>query len=205
MAEAVIENGAAKVEAGTWLAGRAQPAAFFGTAKLSKLRGFIVPDRAAVNVVETSADAWCADAEKPFLIRLTALPDEPLNVVSSKLLVAPASARVGARNLKVVPFSLRRNTVTTQFRQGWTVLATKTRVTRVALEDGATLTVRPEALVAWVGKPPTGFCPKLSLLDMLLPRGPRNLAYSFHGPAVVWFEGGAVPVLKRRVSNGLFA
>ena len=62
MAEAVIENGAAKVEAGTWLAGRAQPAAFFGTAKLSKLRGFIVPDRAAVNVVETSADAWCADA-----------------------------------------------------------------------------------------------------------------------------------------------
>ena len=104
-----------------------------------------------------------------------------------------------------MPFSLRRNTVTTQFRQGWTVLATKSRVTRVALEDGATLTVRPEALVAWVGKPPTGFCPKLSLLDMLLPRGPRNLAYSFHGPAVVWFEGGAVPVLKRRVSNGLFA
>lgn len=203
MDEAVLENGAAKVGAGTWLMGRAQPAACLGLARTARQKGFIVPDRAAVNVVETTADAWCADAAKPFLVRLPALPDEPLNVVSAKLLVAPAEARSGARNLKLVPFSLRRQAVTTQFLKGWAVLATRSRVTRVALEDGATLTVRPEALVAWVGKPPTGFCPRLTVLDLLLPRGPRNLAFTFHGPAVVWFEGGEEPAFKRRMPHGV--
>ena len=201
--EAVIENGAAKVAAGTWLMGRAQPAACLGTAALARLKGFIVPDRAAVNVVSTTGDAWCADAGKPFLTRLDALPDESLSVVSSKLLVAPSGARVRGKGLKLVPFSLRPGTVTTQFRKGWAVLSTKSRVTRVALEDGATLTVRPEALVAWIGKPPTGFCPRLSLLDILLPRGPRNLAFSFHGPAVVWFEGGEESMLRRRMPHGV--
>ena len=205
MDEAVIENGAAKVGAGTWLMGRAQPAAFLGTATQRSLKGFIVPDRAAMNVMTTTAESWCADAEKPFLVRLSALPDQPLNVVSGKLLVAPAEARVGAKSLKLVPFSLGRATPITLLQQGWAVLATKSRVMRLALEDGATLTVRPEALVAWVGKDPTGFCPKLTVLDILLPRGPRNLAYTFHGPAVVWFEGGAETSFKRRRPYGVSA
>lgn len=203
--EAVIENGTAKIEAGTWLVGRAQPAAFFGMVKLSGLKGFIVPDRASVKVAATTATAWCADAEKPFLVRLSALPDESLNVVSAKLLVAPAKARVGARNLKLVPFSFLGTTAVTQLRQGWAVLATRSRVTRIALGEDETLTVRPEALVAWVGKDPTGFCPRLTLLDMLLPRGPRNLSYSFHGPAVVWFEGSVEQSLRRRMPNGVRA
>ena len=206
ISEAVIENGAAKIEAGTWLVGRAQPVAFFGTAKLSGLKGFIVPDRASMRVATTTATAWCADAEKPFLTRLSALPDDSaLNIASAKLLVAPVAARVGARCLRLVPFSLGRATAITRFQQGWVVLATRSRVTRVVLEEDASLTVRPEALVAWVGKDPTGFCPSLSMLDLLLPRGPRNLAFSFHGPAVVWFEGGVEQTLKRRMPNGLFA
>lgn len=205
MDEAVLENGAAKICGGTWLMGCGQPAAFFGTMARGGLKGFVVPDRAAVRVVTTSGEAWCADAEKPFLTRLSALPDDPLNVVSSKLLVAPAGSRIGAKGLKLVPFSLRQATAVTQFRQGWAVLSTKSRVTRVVLEDGATLTVRPESLVAWVGKDPTGFCPKLTVLDILLPRGPKNLAYTFHGPAVVWFEGSAQPTFKRRMPHGVCA
>ena len=203
--EAVIENGAAKIEAGTWLVGRAQPTAFLGMVKLFGLKGFIVPDRASVKMAETTATAWCADAEKPFLVRLSALPDESLNVVSAKLLVAPAPTRVGGRNLKLVPFSFLGATAVTQLRQGWAVLATRSRVTRIALGEDETLTVRPEALVAWVGKDPTGFCPRLTLLDMLLPRGPRNLSYSFHGPAVVWFEGSVEQSLRRRMPNGVRA
>lgn len=207
MEEAVIENGAAKVAAGTWLMGRAQPAAVLGTVKIAGLKGFIVPDRAAMRVATTTAEAWCAAGDKPFLLRLPALPEESetLNVVSDRLLVAPAACRVGARNLKLVPFSLRRTAAITRFRQGWVVLATRSRVTRVALEDGGTLTVRPEALVAWVGKDPTGFCPKLSVLDVLLPRGPRDLVYTFHGPAVVWFEGAREQLLTRRMPHGVCA
>lgn len=205
MSEAVLENGAAKVEAGTWLMGRAQPTAFFGTATRRGLRGFIVPDRAAVNVVTTTGDAWCSDADRPFVVRLPALPDKPLNVVSGKILVAPERARVRGDNLKLVPFSFRRATAVTQFQQGWAVLATKSRVTRVALEDDGTLTVRPEALVAWVGPKPTGYCPRLKVLDLLLPRGPKNLAYTFHGPAVVWFEGSAEQTFTRRMPYGVRA
>jgi len=209
MVEAVIESGFAKVEAGEWLCGQAQPAACRGTAIVTGLKGFIVPDRAAVRRVAVAAAssrppyhgndgragsmtpplAWFGSSDAPFLTRLDALPDEPLHLVSSKLLVAPFAARVGAKSLKLVPFSFQRSTAVTDFKMGWAVAATRSRVTRVALADGETLTVRPEALVAWTGNRPTGFCPKLSVLDILLPRGPKNLTYSFHGPAVVWFEG----------------
>lgn len=197
MDEALIENGSAKVAAGKWLVGRAQPAASLGTVRASSLRGFVVPDRAAVNIVEAVADVWCADADRPFLTRLAALPDNPLHLVSAKLLVAPFASRTGAQALKLVPMSFARATPVTEFRLGWAVAATRSRVQRVAVEEGGTLTVRPEALVAWIGPRPTGFCPKLSVLDILLPRGPRNLSFSFHGPAVVWFEGASLPPPRR--------
>ncbi len=199
MDEALIENGAAKVPAGTWLCGRAQPTACLGTSSLKGLRGLVVPDRAFLRSVTTDAEAWFSSADAPFLTRLSALPDEPLSVVSRKVLVAPFASRVGAKSLKLVPMSFKRATAVTQFRLGWAVAATQSRVTRVAVEDGATLTVRPESLVAWIGKDPTGFCPKLSLLDVILPRGPKNLAYSFHGPSVVWFEGAAEGVRGKGV------
>ena len=191
MDEARIENGAAQVAAGAWLMPPVQPAACLGPAVVRGLKGLFVRDRARVRAVTTSADAWCAAADRPFLTHLPALPDEPLHLVSEKLLVAPASARVGAHALKLVPMSLRRATVVTDFVLGWAVAATRSRVTRVAVPEDGTLTVRPDALVAWIGKDPTGFCPRLSVLDLLLPRGPKNLSFSFHGPATVWFEGAA--------------
>ena len=120
---------------------------------------------------------------------LVALPDVALNVVARKLLVAPFASRVKGLALKLIPMSFARALAVTQLLKGWAVMATKSRVTRVALAEGESLTMRPEALVAWIGAKPTGFCPKLRLVDILLPRGPRNLAYSFHGPATVWFEG----------------
>jgi len=189
MIEAFIENGAAKVPAGKWLAGCLQPAAYTGSVTVKGLKGFVVPDRADVRQIETTGDSWCARAERPFLTRLVALPDTSLNLVSAKLLVAPAESRVGARNVKLVPMSFRRTTTVTEFRFGWVTAATASRVSHVSVAEGETLTVRPEALVAWIGGDPTGFCPKLSVLDMFLPRQPKSLAYSFHGPADVWFEG----------------
>ena len=199
MEEALIENGAAKVPAGTWLCGRAQPAASLGAAVVKGLRGFVVPDRAFVRTAEVAEAAWFASADAPFLTRLPALPDEPLRVVSSKVLVAPAKSRTGAKSLKLIPMSFKRATPVTAFNFGWVVSATRSRVARVALEDGQTLTVRPESLVAWIGKDPTGTCPKLSLLDVILPRGPKGLSYSFHGPGVVWFEGASEGVRGKGV------
>ncbi len=198
MTEALIENGAAKVPPGTWLCGRLQPAASLGKAVLRSLKGFVVPDRAWVRTATIEGTAWFASADAPFLTRIPALPDESLFVASSKVLVAPFASRVGARSLKLVPMSFRRATPVTAFRFGWVVTATRGRVTRVALEEGETLTVRPESLVAWIGKDPTGFCPKLSVLDIVLPRGPKSLAYSFHGPCVVWFEGSSASAAERR-------
>ena len=189
MSEAVIEKGCARAPAGSWLTGRGQPAACLGACRSRTLPGFVVPDRAKVLVLAAEGDVYCAAADRPFVVRLDALPDETLNVVSEKLLLAPLGARTGAHNVKLVPFSFRRVTPVTEFRKGWAVAATKSRVMRLGIGEDDVLTVRPESLVAWVGRDPSGFCPRLGLCDLLLPRGPKNLAYSFHGPCTVWFEG----------------
>ena len=203
--EVKVDSGWAKAEAGDWLTGRAQPAAFTGKVTVKSLRGFIVPDRALVRAVTSDGEIYCSASDAPFLTRLDALPDEPLNLVSEKLLIAPLSARAGAKAVKLIPFSLQRATPVTEFRGGWAMAATKSRVARVALEDGGTLTVRPESVVAWIGKAPTGFCPKLSVWDVILPRAPKNLAFTFHGPATVWFEGGSVPPTRRQKARMMVA
>lgn len=189
MSEVTIANGCVEAPAGTWLTGDVQPVACRNTVTVRSLKGLIVPDRASLKVVTSSGTVWCADQRRPFLTRLDALPDEKLSLVSAKLLIAPFEARVGSRNVKLIPMSFRGVTRVTELQSGWAVAATAGRVTRVALTEGESLMVRPEAVVAWVGRDPTGFCPKLTLLDMLLPRGPKRLAFSFHGPSVVWFEG----------------
>ena len=74
-------------------------------------------------------------------------------------------------------------------------MATTSRTERIQVADGDMLSVRPDAVVAWTGNRPTGFCPKLSVWDVLLPRGPRNMLFHFHGPSVVWIEG-ALPQLS---------
>ena len=189
MTEAIIQSGFARVAAGEWLAGKAQPVAFGGVVNTSGLKGFVVPDRGAVKVVRAREGMLCADAEAPFLTRLTALPDQSLMVVSSKVLVAPLESRTGARRVKLVPFSWNSAVTVTEFRMGWVVMATRSRTVQVTLAEGEVLTVRKESVVAWSGEDPRGYCPKIGILDLLLPRAPGNLAFTFRGPSSVWIEG----------------
>lgn len=198
--EVEIGNGCAKVPAGDWLVGSAQPVASEARFQIKGLKGFVVPDRASVRAFSAQGEGsvWFASAESPFLTRLDALPDEALSLVSAKLLLAPMGARVGARMVRPIPMSFRASFAVTELRGGWAVAATASRVTRVVVEEGKSLMVRPEAVVAWNGQAPTGFCPRLGLLDLILPRGPKNFALDFHGPSVVWFEGGAMPLMNLR-------
>ena len=190
-----IANGFAEVGAGRWLMGRGQPAAFFGRAVRLRRKGWCVRDRSRLDLVETTASAKCADSMRPFLTHIPCAA--PISAVSSKVLVAPESARKDAQTVKAVPLSARSALCATIFDQpegdggasAWVVMATAGRTARVQLSDGDTLSVRPEAVVAWTGKRPTGFCPKLSIWDILLPRGPRDLLFTFYGPGVVWVEG----------------
>ena len=193
-----IDGGFAEVGAGLWLMGRGQPAAFFGSVSRRRRRGWIVRDRSHLNLLETAAAAKCADSSRPFLTHIPCAA--PVFAVSSKILVAPAAARKDARSVKLVPMSLRNAVCVTEFVSEWVVMATVGRTARMALADDETISVRPEAAVAWTGKMPTGFCPKLSIWDILLPRGPRDLLFTFYGPSVVWIGGSCVssPLVPRR-------
>ena len=189
-----IEGGFAEVGAGEWLVGHGQPAAFFGSAVCRRRKGFFLRDRSCIDRVETTAAVKCADARRPFLTHIPCA--SPISVMSSKVLVAPASAWAGAELLKLVPMSMRNALCITNFGGEWVVMATASRTARLQVEDGDTLSLRPEAAVAWTGNRPTGFCPKLGLWDFILPRGPRNLLLHFHGPSVVWVEGTNAPNLQ---------
>ena len=69
-------------------------------------------------------------------------------------------------------------------------MATQSRTTRVTLSEGEMLTMRIESAVAWTTKHPTGYCPKLGIMDILIPRKhDRNLMLHFYGPGIVWMEG----------------
>ena len=191
-----IQNGFAGIGAGTWLVGHGQPAAFFGKAVRRRRTGWLVRDRGALDVVETTGEAQCADSSRAFLTHIPCAA--PIAAVSSKVLVAPAEARTGALNIKVVPMSFARTLCVTVFGSEWVVMATKSRTTRLNVAEGETLSVRPEAAVAWSGAKPTGYCPKLGVLDMILPRGPKDLLLTFYGPAIVWVEGaGGEPACAR--------
>ena len=195
MQEAVkIEGGFAEVGAGAWLMGRGQPAAFFGSAVRRRRKGFFLRDRSALDLVETTGAAKCADARRPFLTHIPCAA--PISAASAKVLVAPAAARTGAEVVKMIPMSLKGSLCVTVFGENWVVMATASRTARLQVADGDTLSVRPESVVAWTGNRPTGFCPKLGLWDILLPRGPRNLLLHFHGPSVVWVEGANAPNLQ---------
>lgn len=182
-----IENGFAEIGAGSWLAGHAQPAAFSGKAVRRRRKGWLVRDRASLDLVETDGEAKCADSSRPFLTHIPCAA--AIFAVSSKVLVAPSSARKGARIVKTIPMSMKGSIMVTEFAREWVVMATKGRTSRIALEEGKTYSARPEAVVAWTGRMPTGFCPKLGILDLLLPRGPKDLLFTFYGPSVIWIEG----------------
>jgi hypothetical protein len=187
MNEPRIENGFAAVEAGSWLVGRGQPAAALGKFSVGQLKGFIVPDRRELFVLQNGGEAFLAAGERPFLSHLVSV--EKLNVVSSKILVAPLEARKEAKLLKLVPFSFRETMAVTRFASGWVVSATKSRLKRIVLGDGEVLCARREAAVAWTGKDPVGTAGRIRLRDMLLPKKQVALALDFYGPQVVWVEG----------------
>ena len=178
----------AVLKAGTWLAARGQPVACRSNFREGGLRGFIVPDRAAYAIVETSGEAFFADSQRPFLTHLTCAA--PVTAAAAKVLVAPSAARAGAELVRLVPLSWRGAVRTTRFAREWVVFATRSRVTRAVLEEGEVFTVRADAAVAWTTKRPVGFVPRLRLRDVVLPRRRQaNLMMHFYGPGIVWFEG----------------
>jgi len=199
-----IEGGFAEVGAGAWLMGRGQPAAFFGSAVRRRRKGFLLRDRSVLDFVETTSVAKCADASRAFLTHIPCA--EPICAVSSKVLVAPVAAWSGAETMKVIPMSARGAFCVTKFclsedGTSWVVMATTSRTTRFRVVDGETLSARPESVVAWTGNRPTGFCPKLGIWDILLPRGPRDLLLHFHGPSVVWVEGSKAESRRLKVGG----
>ena len=189
-----IEGGFAEVDAGSWLMSHGQPAAFFGKAVRRRRKGWRVCDRARLDLIEATGVSKCADSSRPFLTHIPCAA--PVFAASDKVLVAPASARKDAHLVKAVPMSARSALCVTEFAEEWVVMATAGRTARVALAEEETLSARPEAVVAWTGKRPTGFCPKLSIWDILLPRGPRDLLFTFYGPGIVWVEGSNCQTIK---------
>ncbi len=183
-----IENGFAIVGAGSWLVRRGQPAVSQGFLSVRGLKGFVVPDRRMVQEARTEKTMWLGLAGQPFL---TYLPcTEHLTVVSSKLLVAPFAARKSARMHRVIPMSFRYAFPTTQLGAEWGVMATRSRLMRITLAEDEMITVRLESAVAWTGKDPTGFCPKLKMRNLLFPnRSQVALSLTFYGPQIVWVEG----------------
>ena len=198
---AVIECGFAEVGAGEWLAAKGQPVAFFGSLSRRPRRGFAVRDRSCLARIGTAGKARFASARRPFLTYIPCAAE--IHAVSDKVLLAPAAARKGDFTLRPIPMSVRSSMCVTDFDvpaenggsggdvsgAAFVVAATESRTARQPLAEGDVLSVRPEALVAWTGRRPTGFCPRLGLLDVLLPRAPKDLLLTFYGPGVVWYEG----------------
>ena len=187
--EVTIESGFAHVSGGAWLMGASQPTAYCGKMRSLRMRGWVVPDRGRLHLVEISGNASCSDARRPFLSRIDCA--ETLSVASDRILVAPAASRTGSRLVRVVPMSFKYAFAVTEFRNpGWAVTSTESRVNRFVLKEDDVLSVRLESVVAWTTKNPTGHCPKLTLRDILIPRRrTKTLWLSFYGPGIVWAEG----------------
>lgn len=186
-----ILNGFVEASAGSWLVCHGQPAAFFGKAVRMRRKGWMLCDRGGLDLVETTGESKFADRTRPFLTHIPCAA--PISAVTSKVLVAPAEARTGSQRIRLIPMSLTASICVTDFGSEWVVMATRGRTVRIQVSEGETLSVRPEAVVAWSGAKPTGFCPRLGVLDMILPRGPRDLLLTFYGPAIVWVEGSSTP------------
>lgn len=187
MDEPLIEHGFATLAAGTWLIGRGQPAAVCGAWTLTGIRGLFAPDRRDLSVLTTEQTAHLADAARPFLTHLTSVGN--LTVVSAKLLTAPLAARSGSKFLRVIPMSLREAFPVTHLVSDWVVMATKSRIRRITLQEGEILCVKREAVVAWNGKDPVGVAGRIRLRDLVIPKRKPSLSLDFYGPQVVWVEG----------------
>lgn len=188
MDEPLIENGFATVGAGSWLVGQGQPAAVREKFAIKGLKGFIVPDRRTLSVLENEGEASLAFSTRPFLTHLVST--DSLTIVSSKILVAPFSARRGAKLVRPIPLSLRQSFAATCFGiGGWVVAATSSRLKRHVLKEGEVLCVRCESAVAWTGRNPIGVAGRIKLRDLFIPKRKPSLALDFYGPQIVWTEG----------------
>lgn len=188
MNEPLIENGFATVGAGSWLVGQGQPAAVREKFSIKGLKGFIVPDRRVLSVLQNDGEASLAFSTRPFLTHLVST--DSLSVVSSKILVSPVSARKGAVSVRPVPLSLRQSFAATNLAPGgWAVTATSSRLKRHVLKEGEVLCVRCESAVAWTGRNPVGVAGRIRLRDLFIPKRKPSLALDFYGPQIVWTEG----------------
>lgn len=187
MQEPLIENGFATVSAGTWLVGQGQPVAVCGTVSLEGIKGLFAPDRRVLTTLKNSAEAHLSDAARPFLTHLTSVGS--LTVVSAKLLVAPLAARAGAKLLRVIPMSFRDAFPVTHLKSDWGIMATKSRVKRLVLQENEVVCVKREAVVAWAGTDPVGVAGRIKLRDLLIPKRQVSLSLDFYGPQVIWVEG----------------
>ena len=140
-------------------------------------------------VAKVGDDLAFALGDKPFLTPVTIPLDEEVTVVTDKFLVAPKAAVKKRRVQRVIPFSFRNALRVTVLTAPWAVLATRSRVRRLVLKEGEVATIAVQAAVAWSGKPPTGFLPRLRLRDLFIPNTKPRLCLNFYGPAVVWHEG----------------
>ena len=136
-----IESGFAEVGAGAWLMGRAQPAAFFGKAVRRRRKGWVVRDRSRLDLVETTGAARLANASRPFLTHIPCAAT--ISAVSDKVLIAPASARLGDQTVKAVPMSAMRALVVTLF--GLPPEEVESQKSKVEGPDDATMQRRNDA------------------------------------------------------------
>ena len=131
--EATIENGFAKIGDGLWLVGANQPTSYMGECKLRSLKGWIVPDRYRLHLIEVKGTVNCSEAARPFLTQIPCAA--PITALSDKVLIAPAEARSNSRVLRIIPFSFRNALCVTEFTSEWLITATQGRTTRISLED----------------------------------------------------------------------
>lgn len=188
MNEPLIDNGFASVGAGSWLIGQGQPAAVRDKFSIIGLKGFIVPDRRALAVMNNDGEASLAFSARPFLTHLVST--DSLKVVSSKILVAPLAARKEAKLVRPIPLSLRLSFAVTYFAPGgWVVAATSSRLKRHVLKENEVLCVKCESVVAWTGNNPTAVAGRVRLRDLFIPKCKPVLSLDFYGPQIVWTEG----------------
>jgi uncharacterized protein (AIM24 family) len=143
---------------------------------------------------------WLGLQDCPFV---TALPadNRTVTVRSEFLLFAERSRRLAGKRLHLVPGSVRNIFALTELDTAAAgapaFVCTASPLHEAQLEEGETLHLSPNALVAWGGCPkPAAFCAKLRLRDLFLPRLPDTLSLDFKGPGWVLFQGNIRPDKK---------
>lgn len=148
---------------------------------------------------------WLGFQNRPYVTTLPSAGDHVI-VRSEFLLFAELSQRIRGNRLRLVPGSMRKVLTLTELQadeKGLSpVVCTASPLNEARLEEGETLHVSPNSLVAWSGCPmPTAFCSHLRFRDLFVPRLPETLTLDFTGPGRVFFQGtelGVTAASRRR-------